>query len=234
MHRKQWPSDVAEKILVDCKRMCAICFHLLGDPGLNMRGQIAHIDRNSANSTVENGAYRCKDHHDEYDILSKQSKRLTPGELKLAVASLLEYVQAGGLPTAPNIPTRSSKRRRRDMRISIDLYDRRLAIYSRTVQFLREVAKDLKPTFPVILQFTRDIEEAPFLFDESIAQYLENLSNKAFRLHALEVTRTGWRTDDREIENFREVVKEQVALSVWFTEQYVVIRKNFAPFLRLA
>ena len=117
------------------------------------------------------------------------------------------------------------------MRISIDLYDRRLAIYSRTGQLLREVAKDLKPTFPVILQFTRDTEEALFLFDESIAQYLESLSNKAFRLHALEVTRSGWRTDDHEIENFQE---EQIALWVWFTEQYVVIRKNFAPFLRLA
>jgi hypothetical protein len=151
--------------------------------------------------------------------------------LKLAVASLLEYVQAGGLPTAPNIPKRSSKSRRREVRISIDLYDRRLAIYSRTGQLLREVAKDLKPTFPVILQFTRDTEEALFLFDESIAQYLESLSNKAFRLHALEVTRSGWRTDDHEIENFQE---EQIALWVWFTEQYVVIRKNFAPFLRLA
>jgi len=193
MSRKQWPSDVAEKILVDCKRMCAICFHLLGDPRLNMRGQIAHIDRNSENSTGENGAYLCKDHHDEYDIVSKQSKRLTPGELKLAVASLLEYVQAGGLPTAPNIPTRSSKSRRRDVRISIDLYDRRLAIYSRTVQFLREVAKDLKPTFPVILQFSRDTEEALFLFDESIASIW-----RAFQIRRFAFTRSKLRGRDGE------------------------------------
>jgi len=201
MVRKQWPADVEEQILISCKRICALCLHFRGDIGIK-KGQIAHIDRDHSNSVIQNGAFLCKDHHDEYDTLSHQSKRLTPGELRHAVAQVHEYVQAGGRPKVANSSLRLAKRRRNVVGVGIDVYNRRLPIYQRTIEFVREVAKDLRPTFQTILQFGRDTEEALFLFDDSIAEYLEDLSTKAFRLHFLNTRREGMVSDDREMPDF--------------------------------
>ena len=46
------------------------------------QGQIAHLDQNSANSSEDNLAYLCSDHHDQYDGSTKQSKNFTIEEVK--------------------------------------------------------------------------------------------------------------------------------------------------------
>jgi hypothetical protein len=215
--------------------MCAFCFFFHGDRRFVVKGQIAHIDRDSSHSVLENGAYLCKDHHDDYDTRPSQSKRFSPGELIQAQKLLHDFVRDGGLPTAANTPKKVLKNQtRRGAGVSIEVYDRRLAIYKTTIAFLREVTKDLRPVFPTVLKFTRDTEEALFLFDESIATYLELLSTNAFRLHFLDYRRTGMVSDEREMADFHAVAHEQTVLAVWFSEQYVEARKRFAPFLRLA
>lgn len=45
-------------------------------------GQIAHLDQNSANPDISNLAFLCFDHHDQYDSTTRQSKNLTPNEVK--------------------------------------------------------------------------------------------------------------------------------------------------------
>lgn len=45
-------------------------------------GQIAHLDRDSANNSEANLAFLCFDHHDEYDSTSSQRKNFTVGEVK--------------------------------------------------------------------------------------------------------------------------------------------------------
>lgn len=121
--RKKWPEDVRSKILTQSKRICALCFYFKGDSSEKIRGQIAHIDRQATNSTVENGTYLCKDHHDEYDVVSQQSQRLSEAELKEARARVYEYVQSGGIPLGKIKPAR---RRRGE---SLAVYERRLPIY---------------------------------------------------------------------------------------------------------
>lgn len=81
MARKRIPVDVQTNVLVHSRRRCCICFGLNRDTSLKA-GQIAHIDRNSANSAEDNLAYLCLEHHDEYDSRKSQSKGLTPGEIK--------------------------------------------------------------------------------------------------------------------------------------------------------
>ena len=49
--------------------------------------------RNSANAKIENLAFLCFEHHDEYDSKTSQSKNITPGELKHYKNRLEEYLQ---------------------------------------------------------------------------------------------------------------------------------------------
>jgi hypothetical protein len=45
-------------------------------------GQIAHLDKDSANPAETNLAFLCFAHHDEYDSISSQRKNFTIGEVK--------------------------------------------------------------------------------------------------------------------------------------------------------
>jgi hypothetical protein len=66
---------------VQSRRRCAICFGLDRDVRLKP-GQVAHLDKNSANNAEDNLAFLCLAHHDEYDSSSSQRKNFTTGEVK--------------------------------------------------------------------------------------------------------------------------------------------------------
>jgi len=191
-----------------------------------MDGQIAHIDRNHSNASLDNGAYLCKGHHDKYDSRPSQSKRLTPDELRKARADLHEFVQLGGIPEGT--VTRRSIRRG----VALSVYERRLPIYKATVEFIRYVMGDLNPSYQRIIEFGRSTEEALFLYDGQIAQYLADISSKAVRVHATaEMIKAA--THGHRVGDFESLVRENTSLAEWFTQQYDVTRAKMAPFLRL-
>lgn len=230
--RKAWPKDVEAKILTESRRVCAFCHYFKNDNRPKMRGQIAHVDRDPGNVELENGAYLCKEHHDVYDAVSKQSKRLIPAELKEARDDLHAFFKSGGLPSS------SAKLTRRPMQpnrrgIPLAVYERRLPIYKATIEFVRYVVRDLKPEYREIIKFGHDTEEALFLFGERVAQYLGELSKRAIRLHAVVKMTEAAVTHNREVRNFEALVTEETSLATWFTEQYDETRREFAPFLRL-
>ncbi len=211
-----------------------MCFCLDDDHGLK-RGQLAHIDRNPENDAPENLAFLCAAHHDEYDITSLQTKGYKADELRKYQEILHAYMESW----APQLHTKRSRntpgrRAGRRAGVSLEVYDRRIPIYHKTIQFVRDVASDLRPEIKLILKFSSDTEEALFLFDENIAEYLTGLFNRALRLHTVDLMRAGMWTDDRDAEKFAALVKEQTDLAVWFTEQHREIRTRFAPYLRLA
>ncbi len=117
--------------------------------------------------------------------------------------------------------------------MSLEIYDRRVPIYLRTMQFVRDVVEDLNPELKTILQFGTDTDQALFLFDDSIAEYLTDLFKRAMRLRTLELMRTRMQTDPSEAERFEALLKENIAIAHWFSEQHEEIRARFAPFLRL-
>lgn len=79
-------SDLLSKSL----RRCCICFCLLNNHDLK-KGQIAHLDHNSSNSELDNLAFLCWEHHEEYDSKTRQSKGLTIGEIKIYRDRLYAY-----------------------------------------------------------------------------------------------------------------------------------------------
>jgi hypothetical protein len=229
--RRPFSPAVQAAIFVKCRRRCALCFCLDGDSG-KKDGQLAHIDRNPQNNASENAAYLCTQHHSDYDSVSRQTKGYNPLELKEYLDVLYASVESFGVLGRRRS---GSKPRRLAGRsgVSLDVYDRRLPIYGATVQFVLDVLKDLRPEVKLILKFAADTDQALFLFDESIAEYLADLFKRALRLHTLELMRTRTQTDDREMENFPALVKEETDLAEWFSQQHGEIRTRFAPFLRL-
>ena len=215
MRRKNFSRAVEAEVLTRCRRLCALCFIFEDDIRVK-RGQLVHIDRNKANAARENAAF-LELHHDEYDSVSRQTKRIMPAELKEHQKSLLQYLDS---PEAWQ-----KKSRVKATGISLELYDRRLPIYRMAMQFFRLVQADYKPDLQEILKFARDTDEALFLFDETIAEYLTELFKKALRLRAitLNLERKGWS---------EPLWQKGDNLVTWFSEQSEEIRRRFAPYLR--
>ena len=221
MDRKPWPDDVITAVLTESRRRCAFCFHFEGDVS-QKDGQIAHIDRDRSNVALENAAWLCLPHHSRYDSKSHQAKGHTPGELRAAQKASYENVERLG-------PSRiGGGRARRGPGVSLEVHDRRLPTYTKTVDFIRTVLKDpRKLEIMPILQFAADTEHALFLFDDKIANYLRELFKRALRLHAVILTMTGpqGRT--------RHLVDEELEIMSWFIGQLDEARTQFAPYLRL-
>ena len=79
--RKSIPAGIEARVLIDSSRRCCLCFGLEQDFKIK-DGQIAHIDRDSSNSTYDNLAWLCLNHHNQYDTMPRLTKRLIPKELK--------------------------------------------------------------------------------------------------------------------------------------------------------
>ena len=73
--------EVEEDVLRRCRRHCCMCFGLYGTFEVT-EGQIAHLDRNRANSVSENLAFLCLACHKNYDTKSNRVKAFTAGEIR--------------------------------------------------------------------------------------------------------------------------------------------------------
>jgi hypothetical protein len=94
MVRKVVPQETQASVLAASRRRCAICFGLHGDRGTKA-GQIAHLDRDAANSSFENLVFLCLEHHDLFDTRTSQSKGLTPHEVRRYREELTAAIERG-------------------------------------------------------------------------------------------------------------------------------------------
>lgn len=87
------PPSAVSRILVRSRRRCALC-SFWNDDRTEKSGQIAHIDRDQSNESEDNLAFLCLEHHAAYDQSSKQSKDVTPSELREACSKLYDIVES--------------------------------------------------------------------------------------------------------------------------------------------
>jgi hypothetical protein len=90
--RKKTPDPTEAEVLTRSARRCCLCYGLNRD-FQEKAGQIAHLDRNPRNDKLENLAWLCLPHHDQYDSRTSQSKNTTPSEAKKYRTQLYEAVQ---------------------------------------------------------------------------------------------------------------------------------------------
>jgi hypothetical protein len=91
--RKKIPDNIVAEILVSSKRRCCICVAVRND-ATEKRGQIAHLDHDPSNNRIDNLAFLCLDHHDQYDSRSSQSKGYTLEEVKRYRALLVSSAES--------------------------------------------------------------------------------------------------------------------------------------------
>ena len=80
MTRKKIPDAVQAEVLTLSRRRCCICYGLNKDRK-EKKGQIAHLDQDNTNSSLENLAFLCLDHHDQYDSRTSVTKNFTANEV---------------------------------------------------------------------------------------------------------------------------------------------------------
>jgi hypothetical protein len=229
MAHKPFSDAVQVSVVTKCKRRCALCFGLDNDYA-EKRGQLAHIDRDGQNTAESNAAYLCSLHHDLYDATSLQTKGYMPGELKSHQETLWAFVTTIKSEAKDEKATQHA---RAAGGVGVDVYDRRVPIYRTTRQFVRDVCESLRPELQLILKFARDTDEALFLFDGEVAEYLQTLFKKALRLHTTGLLRERMLTHADEVEKFQAIAAEDMELALWFNAQLEEIRARFAPFLQL-
>ena len=90
-NRKKISPEVVADITSASRRRCCLCFGLRQDYS-EKNGQIAHLDRDASNSSPDNLAFLCLDHHNQYDSRQSQAKGLTIEEVKRYRTELLAFV----------------------------------------------------------------------------------------------------------------------------------------------
>jgi hypothetical protein len=95
MARKRIPPEIEATVLVMSRRRCCVCY---GCYGLNRdisikSGQIAHLDQQPENDALDNLAFMCFEHHDQYDSRTSQSKWLTAREVRHFRKELHEVIE---------------------------------------------------------------------------------------------------------------------------------------------
>jgi hypothetical protein len=219
--RKRFPITVETEVLVVSKRRCAFCFGLDGDT-TEKEGQIAHVDRDPSNVKSENAAWLCTKHHARYDSRSRQTKGHTPEELRAYQEMLINYL------ASPRVwPDAAKTSGVLGPGVSLEVFDRRIPIYRTTLDFVRLVVQGGKLDLQPILKFAADTDEALFLFDDQVAEYLASLFKKALRLRTVSIM---IEPPDRRTPN---LIQEEVDLMLWFSTQFDKTRSLFAPYLRL-
>lgn len=79
--RRKLNRSVEKDVLVASRRRCCLCFFLESHDKV-VRGQIAHLNRNSADDRFDNLVFLCLEHHDEYDSGTSQSKAFSIEEVR--------------------------------------------------------------------------------------------------------------------------------------------------------
>ncbi len=92
--RKAITREIETNILTKSRRQCCLCVFLDGDNSVK-NGQLAHIDHNSSNSREDNLVYLCLEHHNQYDSVYRQSKKITSSEVKYYKSSLYKKLGTG-------------------------------------------------------------------------------------------------------------------------------------------
>src|ERR1700730_7138429 len=90
MKRRRVSDSTQAEVLVKSRRRCCVCFGLSRDDKVK-HGQIAHLDQDRTNSSEDNLAFLCLEHHDQFDSKTSQSKNLTRVELERYRAELYSH-----------------------------------------------------------------------------------------------------------------------------------------------
>ncbi len=240
MTRKKPKKDTQADILqTSSLRRCALCFDYKFDFNFK-KGQIAHIDHNNSNNKLSNLVFLCWDHHDEYDSTTSQSKGWTQEELKRSKNNLEAFIKKHKEEIYPEIiraitsqPTANEKiiiKAKRHIIIP-EIYNLRIPIYYAYRDLVRKIVGQAKIDMDDLFEFANKTHEALFLYDETVADFIKLIFEKAGRFRYLNKVTENPRLQDKQ--NWNSLIEEESDLIGWFNDNFEQGRKLFKQYLHL-
>jgi undecaprenyl pyrophosphate synthase len=121
-----------------------------------------------------------------------------------------------------------ARRSRPKARGIVELYSRRIRVYRAAAALLGEIVRVVYVSQETLLRYARDTDEAIFLFDDVVAEYLFKLYQEAVRLQYLGKTQERLPVGPE----LSAKAEEQYQLLKWFSAQFGELRSRVVPFLR--
>jgi hypothetical protein len=113
-------------------------------------------------------------------------------------------------------------------KFKLDLFDRRFSVYKGTQVFLSHILKEAKFELEQLFQFRADTQDAVFLFDDDIMNYLKEIDSKALEFRGLQMTLEGVpRGEER-----TRLCQKETELLTWLTDQLPKLKEVFSPYLK--
>lgn len=114
-------------------------------------------------------------------------------------------------------------------KFKLDLFEKRCSVFAGARWFLTHIFRDgdLKTLDP-LWEYRAAIGEAGFLFEEDIVEYLEEIYNRALKLHSDKETMQPLPVGDE-----RKRLAHNISESLgWLTGQLPELKKRFSPYMK--
>lgn len=121
------------------------------------------------------------------------------------------------------------------IRLRHELYDRRMEVYSKLINYLSAIVQDAWFPKDAFSQWLSASYEGFFLFDDRMYEYLERVNEKSrsFRSNCRKMDAKRGRVDDND-EEWRKLCDLNEEFNAWFEKQFDVAKNEFSRFLRLS
>ncbi|MDD4870596.1 MAG: hypothetical protein PHR77_08545 [Kiritimatiellae bacterium] len=231
--RQKAPQQIELQILLRSRRRCAMCFGLEGSTA-EVKGQIAHLDRNPDNNDPDNLEYLCLRHHDAYDSKHTQAKNYTPEEVKHFRSLLQKYLETELIgPSTESMKAKKHGTRRptrQSGKVAPAIYDRRVPIYLATRDLLISMIQKGRAPLDEVGKFAKATDEALFICGPDIASYLDDFYRKAV---ALEFATIRLDSENLSDDERAKVIKDKYELFLWIGHEMPRMKERFAAVMTL-
>jgi hypothetical protein len=143
----------------------------------------------------------------------------------------MQWLQAVALIAIPVIGAWLAYKQARiaEAKLNLDLYEKRFAVFQAARKLLSKVSQQTQVDMRDIDEFTLDVLDAGFLFNERVEKYLDGLRNKALDLWAL--------SEELKAENDQnkraDLIRKRSTLFKQLVHEFPVARETFKPYLVL-
>lgn len=120
------------------------------------------------------------------------------------------------------------------LKLRHELYDRRLAVYVATMEFLSQILRNAKATDEERRDFLHRTRESLFLFDDDLAEYLDSLYKKSIDLRSHETMLHGSGSSLPIGPERTKMAEANGALLKWFSDQFAETKQRFSRSMRLS
>ena len=118
------------------------------------------------------------------------------------------------------------------MGVSVEVYQLRHPIYAALQDFLISILREADVADDARIKFVKGVEDAAFLYDETIESYLSEVHAKAIKFARVQriLKRGKARSDDE----WQKAVELDLELMEWFENERTNGKHRFLRYLRLA